>query len=85
MDVVLIKTINDFYQFDLAVEQEEVVDHLRHTLHLDERDATMAMAELIAQDYLKVTPQRMTARGSRRMQAMVAPGPKLNDQDRNGD
>lgn len=80
MDVVLIKTINDFYQFDLAVEQEEVVDHLRHALHLDERDATMAMAELIAHDYLKVTPQRRTARGSRRMQAMVGPGPKLVDQ-----
>jgi hypothetical protein len=82
MDVVLIKAINDFYQFDLAVEQEEVVDHLRTTLHLDERGATLAMAELIAQDYLKVTPQRMTARGSRRMQALVAPGPKLSEQDR---
>ena len=79
MDVVLIKAINDFYQFDLDVEQGEVVDHLRHALHLDERGATLAMAELIADDYLKITPRRMTARGSRRMQAMVSPGPKLMD------
>jgi hypothetical protein len=78
MDVVLIKAIDDFYHFDLAVEQEEVVDHLRHALQVDERTATLAMAELIAQDYLTVTPRRMTARGSRRMQAMVGPGPKLN-------
>lgn len=76
MDVSLIKAINDFYQFDLDVGQEEVRDHLRQTLHLDERGATLAMAELIANDYLTVRPRRAT-RGSRRMQALVSPGPKL--------
>lgn len=76
MDVSLINAINDFYQFDLDVGQEEVRDHLRQTLHLDERGATLAMAELIANDYLTVRPRRAT-RGSRRMQALVSPGPKL--------
>jgi hypothetical protein len=79
MDVILIKAINDFYQFDLAAGQEEVVDHLRQTLHLDEQSATLAMAELIANNYLQIRPQRMTNRGSRRMQAVVGPGPKLNE------
>ncbi|MBA3697520.1 MAG: hypothetical protein H0W78_01450 [Planctomycetes bacterium] len=76
MDVSLIKAINDFYQFDLDVGQEEIREHLRQTLHLDERSATLAMAELIANNYLTVTPKRATC-GSRRMQALVSPGPKL--------
>ena len=76
MDVSLIKAINDFYQFDLDVGQEEIREHLRQALHLDERGATLAMAELIANNYLTVTPKRAT-RGSRRMQALVCPGPKL--------
>lgn len=76
MDVSLINAINDFYQFDLEVRQEEVRDHLRQALHLDERGATLAMAELIANDYLAVRPRRATG-GSRRMQALVSPGPKL--------
>ena len=84
MDVILIKAINDFYQFDLAAGQEEVVDHLRQTLHLDEQGATQAMAELIAGDYLQIRPRRMTARGSRRMQAVVGPGPKLNEHAEQG-
>jgi len=32
MDVSLINAINDFYQFDLEVGQEEVRDHLRQAL-----------------------------------------------------
>jgi len=76
MDVSLINAINDFYQFDLEVGQEEVRDHLRQALHLDERSATLAMAELIANNYLTVTPKRASG-GSRRMQAVVSPGPKL--------
>lgn len=79
MDVTVINAINDFYQFDLDVGQEEVIDHLRQTLHLDEHSATLALAELIANNYLKISPRRMTNRGSRRMQAVVGPGPKLTE------
>jgi hypothetical protein len=79
MDVMLIRAISDLYQFDLPVDQEEVLEHLRQALHLDERSAALAMAELIAHNYLTVAPRRMTARGSRRMQAVVGPGPKLAD------
>jgi hypothetical protein len=78
MDVVLIKALNDYYIFDHPVEQGELLEHLRQALHLDERDATLAMAELIANDYLQVIPGRSHGPGGTRMRALLRPGPRLD-------
>ncbi len=78
MDVVLIKALNDFYMFDLDVEQSEVLDHLRQSLHVDERTAALAMAELIANDYLQVIAGRSHGADGYRTRALVRPGPKLS-------
>ena len=78
IDGQLIKALNDFYLFDLDVGQGEVLEHLQLALHLDERDATLAMAELIAHDYLHVVPGRSQGKDGSRTRALVRPGPKLN-------
>lgn len=78
MDVQLIKALNDFYLFDLDVGQGEILEHLQLTLQLNERDATLAMAELIAHDYLHVVPGRSQGKDGSRIRALVRPGPKLN-------
>jgi hypothetical protein len=78
MDVTLIQALNDFYQFDLEAEQAEVLDHLRQALHVDERTAALAMAELIASDYLQVVAGRSHGADGYRTRALVRPGPKLS-------
>lgn len=78
MDVMLIRAVDAYFIFDHQAEQLEVVDHLRQSLHIDERDATLALAELIAADVLRVVPVRsQSSSGSTRTHALLAPGPKL--------
>ena len=79
MDVILIKTIDAYFIFEHQAEQLEVVDHLRTSLHIDERAATLALAELIAADVLRVVPVRSERSGSMRTHALLAPGPRLQE------
>ena len=80
MDVMLIKAIDAYFIFEHQAEQLEVVDHLRQALHIDERGAMLALAELIAADVLRVVPVRsLSTSGNTRTHALLAPGPKLHD------
>jgi hypothetical protein len=81
MEVMLIKAIDAYFIFDHQAEQREVIDHLRDFLHIEERDARLALAELIADDVLRVVPVRMQSSSSSsiRTRALVTPGPRLHD------
>ena len=79
MDVMLIRALQDYYQFDHPVEQHELRDHLQQVLHLNERDAVFALASLIANDYVQVFQSSMPHVLGMRTQALLRPGPKLRD------
>ncbi len=82
MDVMLIKALQDYYQFDHPVEQHELRDHLKQVLHLNERDAVFALASLIANNYVQVYQSSMPHALGMRTHALLRPGPKLRDSEK---